>query len=62
LEAFQAKLEQIEQVKPTAILPKWTYMQTRLHWVKPRYLAHVAYTEGRETTFFGIQPFSVLGR
>jgi bifunctional non-homologous end joining protein LigD len=59
MEAFQAKLERIKQVKPTAVLPKWTHIRAWVHWVKPRYLAQVEFTEGRGTTFFGMQPFSV---
>jgi bifunctional non-homologous end joining protein LigD len=45
LETFQARLERIEQDKPTAVLPKGTYMRARVHWVKPRYLAQVEFTE-----------------
>jgi bifunctional non-homologous end joining protein LigD len=45
LEAFQARLARIEQDKPTAVLPKGTYMRAKVHWVKPRYLAQVEFPE-----------------
>ncbi|WP_099513845.1 hypothetical protein [Microvirga ossetica] len=61
LEAFQARLERIEQEKPTAVLPKGTYMRARVHWVKPRYLAQVEFTEWtrdnilRHPSFLGLR-------
>lgn len=42
---FQGKLEQIEQENPTVTLPKGTYMRAKVHWVSPRYLAQVEFTE-----------------
>jgi bifunctional non-homologous end joining protein LigD len=45
IEAFQARLARIENDKPTAVLPKGTYMRAKVHWVKPRYLAQVEFTE-----------------
>ncbi|WP_114946506.1 non-homologous end-joining DNA ligase [Microvirga calopogonii] len=42
---FQKRLEKIEQTDPTAVLPKGTYMRAKVHWVKPRYLAQVEFTE-----------------
>jgi bifunctional non-homologous end joining protein LigD len=61
LEAFQARLERIEQAKPTAVLPKGTYMRARVHWVKPRDLAQVEFTEWtrdnilRHPSFLGLR-------
>ncbi len=61
LEAFQSKLQRIEQEKPTAVLPKGTYMRARVHWVKPRYLAQVEFTEWtrdnilRHPSFLGLR-------
>nr|WP_246742594.1 non-homologous end-joining DNA ligase [Microvirga splendida] len=61
LETFQARLERIEQDKPTAVLPKGTYMRARVHWVKPRYLAQVEFTEWtrdnilRHPSFLGLR-------
>jgi hypothetical protein len=61
LESFQARLERIEQDKPTAVLPKGTYMRARVHWVKPRYLAQVEFTEWtrdnilRHPSFLGLR-------
>jgi bifunctional non-homologous end joining protein LigD len=61
LEAFQSKLQRIEQEKPTAVLPKGTYMWARVHWVKPRYLAQVEFTEWtrdnilRHPSFLGLR-------
>ncbi|WP_190843488.1 non-homologous end-joining DNA ligase [Microvirga sp.] len=43
--AFQKRLEKIEQASPTATLPKGTYMRAKVHWVKPRILAQVEFTE-----------------
>ena len=45
LKGFQSRLKRIEQQKPTAALPKGTYMRAPVHWVKPRYLAQVEFTE-----------------
>jgi bifunctional non-homologous end joining protein LigD len=42
---FQKRLERIEQVSPTAVLPKGTYMRAKVHWVNPLYLAQVEFTE-----------------
>jgi bifunctional non-homologous end joining protein LigD len=61
LERFQARLKRIEQEKPTALLPKGTYMRARVHWVKPRYLAQVEFTEWtrdnilRHPSFLGLR-------
>ncbi|WP_262267094.1 MULTISPECIES: non-homologous end-joining DNA ligase [Microvirga] len=42
---FQKRLGKIEQAKPTATLPKGTYMRAKVHWVKPKFLAQVEFTE-----------------
>jgi bifunctional non-homologous end joining protein LigD len=42
---FQKRLAKIEQANPTAALPKGTYMRAKVHWVKPRILAQVEFTE-----------------
>jgi ATP-dependent DNA ligase len=42
---FQKRLEKIEHATPTAVLPKGTYMRAKVHWVKPRMLAQVEFTE-----------------
>jgi bifunctional non-homologous end joining protein LigD len=61
LESFLARLQRIEQDKPTAVLPKGTYMRARVHWIKPRYLAQVEFTEWtrdnilRHPSFLGLR-------
>jgi bifunctional non-homologous end joining protein LigD len=61
LESLRAKLERIEQEKPTTTLPKGTYMRARVHWVKPRYVAQVEFTEWtrdsilRHPSFLGLR-------
>jgi bifunctional non-homologous end joining protein LigD len=61
LESFQARLQRIEQDKPTAVLPKGTYMRARVHWIKPRYLSQVEFTEWtrdnilRHPSFLGLR-------
>lgn len=61
LESFQARLKRIEQDQPTAALPKGTYVRARVHWVKPRYLAQVEFTEWtrdnilRHPSFLGLR-------
>jgi bifunctional non-homologous end joining protein LigD len=61
LEVFQAKLERIKQKKPTAVLPKGTYMRAQVHWVKPRFVAQVEFTEWtrdkilRHPSFLGLR-------
>jgi bifunctional non-homologous end joining protein LigD len=61
LESLRSRLERIEQGKPTATLPKGTYMRARVHWVKPRYVAQVEFTEWtrdnilRHPSFLGLR-------
>ncbi len=58
---FQKRLERIEQANPTAVLPKGTYMRAKVHWVKPRLLAQVEFTEWtrdrilRHPSFLGLR-------
>ncbi|MCB8823188.1 non-homologous end-joining DNA ligase [Microvirga rosea] len=38
-------LSSIERSSPTAVLPKGTYMRAPVHWVEPRYVAQVEFSE-----------------
>jgi bifunctional non-homologous end joining protein LigD len=59
LESFRCRLDQITQEKPTAALPKG--VRVKPHWVKPRYLAQVNFTEWtrdgilRHPSFLGLR-------
>ncbi|WP_162003388.1 non-homologous end-joining DNA ligase [Microvirga tunisiensis] len=61
LEGFKRRLQAIQTETPTAVLPKGTYMRARVHWVRPRYLAQVTFTEWtrdnilRHPSFLGLR-------
>jgi bifunctional non-homologous end joining protein LigD len=45
LASFRKRLERIERQEPTTWLPKGVSISPRIHWVQPRYLAQIGFTE-----------------